>query len=72
MKVQFRIRSLVVVIVIIGLVLALGIQTIRVRQLEARAQQAIAEEHYARMIAEVSAQRAAQPLPLPPNLTISR
>jgi type II secretory pathway pseudopilin PulG len=65
-KVQFRLRSLIIAIIIVALLLALGIQTIRVQRLQAREQQAVAAAMRARTMAELAAQRAqAQPAPQP-------
>jgi hypothetical protein len=55
-KVQFRLRSLIISVFILALLLALGIQTIRVQQLQAREQRAVAEAMDARARAELAAQ----------------
>jgi hypothetical protein len=60
--VQFRLRSLIIAVVIVALLLALGIQSVRVQQLQARAELAAAEVMHARAIAELAAQRAASQL----------
>ena len=57
-KVQFRLRSLIITVVIVALLLAVVIQTVRVQQLQARAEQAAAEAMDARARAELAAQRA--------------
>ena len=43
MRVQFRIRSLFILVVIVALAMTVGIQSARLRQAEVRAQRAAAE-----------------------------
>jgi len=62
-RVQFRLRSLIIAVVIVALLFALGIQSARVQQLQARAELAAAEAMHARALAELAAQRAASQLP---------
>jgi hypothetical protein len=61
-RVQFRLRSLIIAVVIVALLLALGIQSVRVQQLQARAELAAAEAMRARAMAELAAQKAASQL----------
>lgn len=60
MRVQFRLRSLAIAILIVALTLALVVQTVRLQQFEARFQQAVAAERDARMMAELERVRAEQ------------
>ena len=54
--VQFRLRSLIIAVVIVALLLALGIQSVRVQQLQARAE--LAETMRARAMTELAAAEA--------------
>jgi hypothetical protein len=57
-KIQFRLRSLIIAVVIFALLFALGIQSVRVQQLQARAELAAAEAMRARAMAELVAAEA--------------
>ena len=59
-RVQFRLRGLLIAIVIVALLLAVGIQTVRIQRLQAQAERALAAEMEARRLAERARQQAAR------------